>query len=330
MLAGHAVGGMTERDVLVAGETLIDFLPGSVGPLSAVEQFSRRAGGAPANVAVALSRLGHCPWFWTRVGTDPFGDFLVETLADYGLPERFVERDPDAKTSLAFVSHDETADRQFSFYRDGTADSRMQPDSVSDETLAAVSWVYVGGVPFASEPSRSAMFDLLDRAHDQGCAVVFDPNARPELWSDFSFAETVREVLEHTAVLKATPEDLAAADVGEGSENPLDFAETACGYGPDTTYLTLGSEGAVAYSTEPETGARTASHGGYDVDPVDTTGAGDAFTAGIIAKLVDGGGSLDDVLAFASAVAASTTTGEGAMTSLPTRDELTTFLAEQG
>jgi len=118
------------HDVLVAGETLIDFIPEGPGALDEIEGFARRAGGAPANVAVALSRLDEVPLFWTRVGADPFGDFLADTLAEYGVPDRFVERDPDAETTLAFVTHDEDADRSFSFYRDGTADTRMRSGTV--------------------------------------------------------------------------------------------------------------------------------------------------------------------------------------------------------
>ena len=87
--------------VLLAGETLVEFPPGSDAPLAAVERFERRAGGAPPNVAVRLAQLGRPPWFWTRVGADPFGDFLAGTLADRGVPERFVERDAEAKTTLA-------------------------------------------------------------------------------------------------------------------------------------------------------------------------------------------------------------------------------------
>jgi fructokinase len=77
-------------DLLVAGEALVDFIPDRPGPLADVETFTRRAGGAPANVAVGLATLGDPPLFWTRVGRDPFGDHLVETLADHGVPDDLV------------------------------------------------------------------------------------------------------------------------------------------------------------------------------------------------------------------------------------------------
>jgi fructokinase len=327
-------GPDSEPDVLVAGEALIDFLPDRAGLLAEVETFSRRAGGAPANVAVALARLGRPSWFWTRVGEDPFGDYLVETLREYGVPHRFVERDPRAKTALAFVSHDEDGERAFTFYRDGTADTRVEPGGVPDETLDGVDWVYVGGVVLAAEPGRTATLDLARRATDSDCTVVFDPNARPELWrsddenragSDADgVPESVDEMLDLANVVKATPEDLATA--GFDAESPEALAKAICERGPHTVLLTLGGAGAFAYATEQALwGAGAASHGGYDVDPVDTTGAGDAFTASALVALAEGETSLSEVLGFANAVAAVTTTAPGAMTALPTREEVRDF-----
>ncbi len=153
--------------ILVSGEALIDFLPERPGPLSDVPTFERRPGGAPANVAVALSRLDETPWFWTRIARDPFGDFLADVL-DADLPDRFVERDSNAKTTLAFVTHDEENDRAFTFYRDGTADTRLQPGGVPDSALADIDWVYVGGVMLASDPARTATYDLVERAREGG------------------------------------------------------------------------------------------------------------------------------------------------------------------
>ena len=323
-----------DPDVLVSGETLVDFLPDSSGPLADVENFSRRAGGAPANVAVALARLDARPWFWTRVGADPFGDFLADTLASYEVPARFVERDPAASTALAFVSHDEAADRAFTFYRDGTADTRLEPGRVSDADLDAVDWVYVGGVMLAADPGRRATLDLAERASARGCTVVFDPNARPELWDGADFAGSVAEMLRFADVVKATPEDLEAA--GFDGESPESLARSVCDVdgrgdesrrtGPHTLLLTLGDAGSFASSTDDAPwGAGAASHGGYEVDPVDTTGAGDAFTAGALAALSGGETSLSAVLGFANAVAALTTTAAGAMTALPTREEVRAF-----
>ncbi|WP_137286856.1 carbohydrate kinase family protein [Halorussus salinisoli] len=319
----------SDPDVLVAGEALVDFLPDSTGPLSDVENFSRRAGGAPANVAVALARLDATPWFWTRVGDDPFGDHLAATLSSFGVPDRFVERDPEAKTALAFVSHDADADRAFTFYRDGTADTRVEPGGVPDETLESVEWVYVGGVMLAAEPGRSATLDLAERATERDCTVVFDPNARPELWerTDRDFSGLVAEMLEFADVVKATTEELQAA--GFEGESPEALSKAVAETGPHTVLVTLGGSGAFVHATDRAPwGGGTASHGGYDVEPVDTTGAGDAFTAGALAALAEAERdeiSLSEMLGFANAVAAVTTTGAGAMAALPTREAVREF-----
>ncbi|MFC7215252.1 carbohydrate kinase family protein [Saliphagus sp. GCM10025334] len=311
--------------VLVAGETLVDFLPDRPGPLSAVDQFERRPGGAPANVAVALALLEHDPALWTRVGDDPFGHYLVDVLADHGLPPDYVEVDPDAQTTLAFVTHDESGDRTFSFYRDGTADTRLEPGTVGDDTLDSLEWVHAGGVTLSSGRSREATLELLERAQESGCTTSFDPNHRPELWADRETFERIgRRALAHTDVCKATVEELEL--LGCAGETPEAVARDALEYGPHTVFLTRGSEGAMVVTdgTAP-TPEAVFEHPGFEVDVVDTTGAGDAFVAGLVASLCEGRG-LEETLAFASAVAAQTTTEPGAMTALPTRDEVRQWL----
>ncbi|MFP9191899.1 carbohydrate kinase family protein [Natronosalvus vescus] len=315
------------QSVLVAGETLVDFLPDRPGPLSSVSGFERRAGGAPANVAVALSRLEHPPAYWTRVGDDPFGHYLTGVLAEHGITDRFVEIDPDAQTTLAFVTHDESGDRTFSFYRDDTADTRLEPGTIDESTLEELEWVHAGGVTLSSGRSRAATFDLLERAAARGCTVSFDPNFRPELWADeATFRRVGREALAHTDVCKATVEELEA--LGCTGATPTAVARDALELGPHTVFLTCGSEGAMVVTDDDERALEpdlVLEHPGFDVDVVDTTGAGDAFVAGLIDSL-RGGRSLQKTLAFASAVAAQATTEPGAMTALPIRATAAAFL----
>ncbi|MFB6140201.1 MAG: carbohydrate kinase [Halosimplex sp.] len=311
-----------DRTVLVAGETLVDFLPGSETPLAATEEFARRPGGAPANVAVRLAQIGRPPWFWTRVGRDPFGDFLAETLADRGVPDRFVERDPSAKTSLAFVSGDPDSGPRFTFYRDGTADTRLEPGRVPDAVLDAGEWVVVGSVALASSPSREATRELVERASDRDCAVVFDLNARPELWADDAdYRAELDRVLPMVDVVKASPEDLEPAGV---TGDPTDLETVAPQLherGPHTVFLTLGGEGAAAASTaDAPWGAAAVTHEGFTVDAVDTTGAGDAFTAGVVDALAGGERDPVAVLRRGNAVAAASTTRYGGMSDLPDPD----------
>ncbi|WP_435147435.1 carbohydrate kinase family protein [Halobaculum sp. P14] len=327
---------------LVVGECLVDLHPArepaensaeSADAGEAVETgvgvggaaaYRRRPGGAPANVAVGLARLGAPAALWTRVGDDGFGDFLAERLDAAGVPGRFVERDPDAPTGLAVVGRDADGDRRFSLYLDGTAATRLRPGGV-DDALAAVSWLHVGGVDLAYEPARTAVFDLLERA-PADATVSFDPNARPSLWTAFDYADTLDRALGLVDVVVASPEDVAPAGYGGDADSETALAAALTGAGPHTALVTRGGAGAVAVSTpEAPWGAATVEHAGFDADVVDTTGAGDAFTAGAIAAL-SAGRDVDAAVRFANAVGAAATTAEGAMTALPTRDEIDRLL----
>jgi len=316
---------MESPAVLVAGETLVDLLPDRPGPLASVERFTRRAGGAPANVAIALARLDRAPYFLTNVAEDAFGEFLVETLAENGVPDRFVRRDPDRRTTLAFVSHDETGDRSFSFYRTDTADTVLDAEMVGDDVLERVSYVSLGGVLLASEPARSNVLALAERAAGAGCTVAFDPNYRPELWADpEEYASVVDRMLELTDVVFASDDDVRP--MGIPTDDPTGLGRALLDRGPHTVFTTLGQAGATVVATEAAPwDSGTASHPGYEVETVDTTGAGDAFVAGVLASLADGETDLSSVLAFANRVAALTTTADGAIEALPTRDAVAAF-----
>lgn len=313
-----------EPRILVAGETLVDFLPDRAGPLADVASFERRPGGAPANVAVGLARLDRTPHFWTRVGADPFGAFLTDWLADAGLPARFVERDRNAATSLAFVTHEE-GERSFTFYRDGTADTRLEPGRVPDDVVESVEWVIVGGVTLASGRSREATVDLLARAAD--ATVAFDPNHRPELWpSEAAFQTTVSDAIGHVDVLKATTRELRLLGASGDDPEALGRALTERPEGPHTVLVTLGDGGSLLVATaRAPWGETVARHGGFEVATVDTTGAGDAFLAGTVVGFLDGRPPRE-TLAFANAVAALTTTESGATAGFPDRERVAAFL----
>jgi len=306
----------------VAGEALVDFIPESPGRLADVERFARRAGGAPANVAVGLARLGAVPWLCTALSTDPFGDFLAERLAAEGIPDRYVVR-IDRPTALAFVSHDPDADRSFTFIRENTADVHFETAHVDDDALRAAEYLVVGGVTLTVEPARSATFDLVERARAAGCRVVFDPNTRPELWADGDDpASILARMLSLTDVLKASREDVETVEFpAEGS-----LADALLESGPDAVFLTDGAEGArlVAGPGSPW-GSGEWHHDGYDPgNVVDTTGAGDAFLAGAVTALADGREAAA-VLSFANAVAAVATTEAGAMAALPDAEAVEAF-----
>jgi fructokinase len=323
---------------LVGGETLVDLFPSEPGGLAAIEGFHHRPGGAPANLAVCLARLDAAPLFWTRVGDDEFGSYLARRLAQAGISDRFVVAPAGSTTALVFVTPTPDGDRAFTFYETGTATLGFVRGTVPDDVLEERRWVHASGVPLARPAGRSAVVDLLERARDADATVTFDPNARPDLFDDPATAgRALREALSLTDVVFCSPEDLLPLDVDpdRAREAPTDVAGSLLEMGPHTAFLTLGERGTTV-ATESGVGAGGApvarSVEAFDVDPVDTTGAGDAFAAAAISRYRPGAtpGELERVLRYASAAAALTTTATGGMDALPTAAEIASFLDERG
>lgn len=315
--------------VLIAGEALVDLFPTESGRLADVETLRRAAGGAPANVAVGMSRLGSPPLLWTRLGDDPFGEHLLDVLDDNGVPDDLVVFDDERKTAHTLVADDPDADQSFTFFKEGTATFAMEPGGVPEETLADVEWVHFGGVLLCQEPGRSAMFDLVERARERGCTVSFDPNTRADLWPDQSvLEETIERAIGLADVVKTDRDDLSF--LLNGATDFESVATSISEYGPHTILLTRGSDGAYARATDDAPwGPETVEQSAFDVGVVETTGAGDAFLAGSITGL-RGTGSLADAIRFATAVGALATTETGAMSGLPDREAVETLLERSG
>lgn len=310
---------MVNADILVAGETLCDFFPmddrGLLG-----KNFVRRPGGAPANVAVGLARLDCHPAVWTSVGDDPFGNDLVETLAHAGCQTSLIRRS-DRPTTLAMV--DPPAD-DFVFYRG--ADTDLVPGDIPEAAVSAANWLVIGGVSLSVDPARQAILALLDHAVRSDSSVFFDPNYRQELWDDFDFVSTVNGVLGQVDILAVTEAELALL----APQKPSVSARVAemLDRGPHTVCVTAGAAGARLFSDQQaQWGPVEVSHAGYDVDTVDTVGAGDAFNAGILWALASGRSNPERILAAGNAVAALSTTALGAMNGLPTQRDLLGFLS---
>jgi len=309
----------TDR-ILVAGETLVDLFPSGPGDLATVDGFVHRAGGAPANVAAGLARLDSPPAFWTRLGADAFGAYLRDALADRGLDGEFVV-EGDAATALAVVSPTPDGDRSFTFYEADTATLDFEAGTVPDDALASYDCVHVGGVALANDAGRTATFDLAERARDAGCLVSFDPNARPDLWDAPEAAgDALGDALALADVLFCSPDDLRPLGLAERARSdPEAAAADLLDLGPGTVFLTRSGDGATAVADHASGERVTSSEAAFDVDVVDTTGAGDAFTAGALAAYEPemGASRLADVLRYANATAALTTTETGGMAALP-------------
>lgn len=320
---------MSDPSVLVAGEALVDLFPNTDGPLSEVDTFRRRAGGAPANVAVGLARLDRAPHLWTRLGDDPFGTHLQDVLDTEGVHDEFRFVDPVRKTAHTLVGDDPTADQSFTFFKADSATMAMSPGTVPESALESIDWVHIGGVLLCEKQGRDAMIDLATRAQAADCVVSFDPNTRLDLWPDEpTLQSATTQMLELTDVLKTDRDDLSF--LVDSNAPYADIADTLIEAGPHTVCLTRGSDGTFARASESAPwGAATVEHSGFVVDVVETTGAGDAFTAGLISALQEPDRSLSDAVRVANAVGSLATTDTGAMSALPTREEVDTLLADE-
>ncbi len=319
----------TPAAVLALGELLIDFVATERGEsLGDVSTFVRAPGGAPANVAVGVARLGVPSGFIGKVGDDPFGHHLADVLRSEGVDVTQLRFDAAARTALAFVSLSETGDRDFMFYRHPSADMRHQPDEIDAEALASARILHIGSISTIAEPAASATRHALRLAHEAGLLVSYDPNLRLPLWPSAEAARDGIMALWHDADVIKIAEDelhfLTGAD---------DLAAARSLWTPRLRLLlvTRAERGASFLTGEHE-----GHSAGFAVDVADTTGAGDAFTAAVLAALVQRDDLLENLDALeatlrrANAFAALTTTRRGAIPAMPDAETVDAFLAQHG
>ena len=211
-------------DVVTIGELLIDFVATEPGSLKDVPAFVKAAGGAPANVAVALVRLGVSAGFVGQVGDDGFGWFLVDALRRNGVDVSHLRTTGRAKTALAFVSLKEDGDRDFLFYGDRSADRLLCPDDIDEPYVRSAQVFHYGTISLISSPAREATMHCIELAQKNGLWVSCDPNVRLGLWPD---PETAREVilgaLQWANILKLSEDEVTfltqTADLEEGVQD---------------------------------------------------------------------------------------------------------------
>lgn len=311
--------------VVSFGELLIDFvaLETSVA-VGEASGFQKAPGGAPANVAVGVAKLGQPAAFLGQVGDDPFGHYLDGVLRAEGVDTGGLRFSPDARTALAFVSLRADGERSFVFYRHPSADMLMRPEDVPLDMIDAARIFHYGSITMISEPSRSATLAAVEYARSRGLFLSYDPNLRLSLWDDEAAARAgMLAGLDYAHLVKVSDEELVFL-TGADSIDPL--------WRPDMRLIvvTHGANGATLYTRDRQIDAP-----GFRVSAVDTTGAGDGFVAGLLVGLLESDFTKDEsalaqMLRFANAVGALTTTRRGAIPALPTRPAVEAFLGEMG
>ena len=313
------------KDVYCIGEMLIDFIPGSE-PAS----YIRKAGGAPANVAIAVSKNGLEASMCCKLGDDDFGRFLMKTLEEYNVTAACPELCKEAVTTMAFVTLAENGERVFTFARKPGADMLLNEADVREEDIEDSIIVHAGSCSLSAQPEAAATVRAMKLAHEKGKLVSFDVNYRNVMWNDDIDACTkaVRDILPYVDLLKISEEEVEM--MGGVDALPGLMKEN----GIAMIMETLGSDGAQAFFN----GGVIRVHG-RKVKAVDATGAGDAFWGAFLASLriqgVEKTADLtEDVIRkamdYGNVSGCICVQSKGAIVSIPTRAQIEEYLAKEG
>jgi len=283
-------------DLTCIGELLVDMISEEKVDLKNSEEFVKRPGGAPANVAVAASRMDADVELIASVGDDEFGEFLVDKIMNEDIEAGNITR-RDESTTLAFASLDEGAEPHFSFYRE--ADKYIEFQQLSDIDSEIL---HIGSLPLTNKQTADNIFDFLENTE---ASVSFDPNLRPDLMTE-GYRERLDKMMKFTDILFATEDELKKFGGLETLRKTV-----------DEVLVTRGAEGADHYTENEVVTADPP-----EKEPVDTTGAGDAFTGAYLAFRVNEQMSRRRALELAVKSAAVSITDKGAMSALPHREDI--------
>lgn len=282
--------------IVCVGEILVDLIGQENAGLKHNPEFSKRSGGAPANVAVAASRLEADVEMAATVGDDKFGEFLRHTMREENIDISNLRKTEQHSTTLAFAALDEDAKPEFSFYRG--ADQKISKNQLNIY-LNPEDIVHIGSLPFTDSETAEAILEFVESTE---ATVSFDPNLREDLLNS-RYEETLRNVIEHVDILTAADEEL---EFFGGLEELREKTQEII--------VTRGAEGAEIFTEEERHFVAS-----KDVEVVDTTGAGDALTGAYLAFRHQG---RKEALSKAVEAASISTTSKGAMSALPELSEL--------
>ncbi len=300
--------------VICMGELLIDFVAMQTGvEVGEAETFKKAPGGAPANVAAAAARLGMDAAFLGQVGDDSFGHYLAGVLREEGVNISGLRFTSEARTALAFVSLRDDGERSFAFYRHPSADMLLSPGQLDLTLIDAYKVFHFGSISMIGEPSRSATIEAVQYARDHGLRISYDPNLRLALWKSADDARSgMRIGFSYANLIKISEDEVEFMTGKPADEGVFDLWRDAT----ELIIITRGANGATAVTRDGITHIP-----GHSVKAIDTTGAGDGFVAGMLYGVLKYGAvypmALPEIVHFANAVGALTTTERGAIPALP-------------
>lgn len=299
--------------VWVLGDAVVDLLPESDGRLLPCP------GGAPANVAVGIARLGGTSGFIGRVGDDPFGALMQRTLLTEGVDITYLKQDEWHRTSAVLVDLNDQGERSFTFMVRPSADLFLETTDLP--CWRHGEWLHLCSIALSAEPSRTSAFTAMTAIRHAGGFVSFDPNIREDLWQDEHLLRLcLRQALQLADVVKLSEEEWRL--ISGKTQNDREICALAKEYEIAMLLVTKGAEGVVVCYR-----GQVHHFAGMSVNCVDSTGAGDAFVAGLLTGLSSTGLSTDEremrqIIDLAQRCGALAVTAKGAMIALPCRQEL--------
>ena len=306
--------------VLLVGEPMQLFMANETGELKDIRSFTASVAGAELNVAIGLKRLGHEVAYYTRLGTDPFGEHILDVMRENGIDTSLITRSQSHKTGFMLKSQTRQGDPSIFYFRSGSAASSIGPEDIETLDLTGCDCLHMTGIfPALSDSTRQAAFLLMEKAKKAGLLVSFDPNLRPQLWPN---RDTMVETLNRLAVMA----DLFLPGCGEGeilmgSRDPQSIAAFYQEKGVPRVIVKTGKQGAFGADRQECIQVPT-----YQEDCfVDTVGAGDGFAAGILSAMGEGL-SLRDCLLRANAIGTIQIMNPSDNEGLPTREQLKEFM----
>ncbi|XP_010443953.1 PREDICTED: probable fructokinase-7 [Camelina sativa] len=320
----------SETLVVCFGEMLIDFVP-TVGGVSLAEApaFKKAPGGAPANVAVGVSRLGGSSAFIGKVGDDEFGRMLADILRLNNVDNSGMRFDHNARTALAFVTLRADGEREFLFFRHPSADMLLLESELDKNLIQKAKIFHYGSISLIEEPCRSTQLAAMKIAKASGSLLSYDPNLRLPLWpSEDAARKEIMSIWNFADVIKISEDEITFLT---GGDDPYDDDVVLQKLFHPNLKLLVVSEGpnGCRYYTQEFKGRVS----GVKVKPVDTTGAGDAFVSGLLNSLASDLTILKDekklreALLFANACGAITVTERGAIPAMPSMDAVQNLLS---
>ncbi|HEU0004760.1 MAG TPA: carbohydrate kinase [Terriglobia bacterium] len=312
-------------EVLCLGELLIDLVPEPSGsPLDRACTLRIAPGGAPANVAVALTRLGTDAGFIGKVGDDPLGRLLKKTLTANQVDLSCFQLSRQSLTRVALVTNDSNEQQRFLFY--GNADVQLALRDIRESYIRRAKFFHFGSISLIQEPSRSATLAAIRFARKHGLTISFDPNLRPPLWPSLKVARTtILRSIELCDVFKVNQSEWEFLFPGRRFEDSFALLRKC---GVNLAAMTCDAKGSILATADCCVAVPT-----RPVKVADTTGAGDGFMAGLLFQLTGRPraaaferAELESLAAFGNAVGTLTCTRPGAIPAFPSLQQVRGFI----